>query len=89
MKKTDKVTGEEFECGSQEGSCWCHELPHVLPCVKGEECIGPTRLTAMIEEIQGDTKSKPGSTDHGSSLEREVPPRQERWDWRRGHRGVL
>jgi len=77
MKKTDTVTGEEFECGSQEGSCWCHELPHVLPCVLGEECIGPTRLKSLIKERQSDTKPNPSSDDHRDSLEGEIPIHRE------------
>jgi len=72
MKKIDQVTGEEFECGADKPEpCWCHELPHVLPCVEGEECIGPTRLTAMIEEKKNDT-IKTRAADHGSSLERKI-----------------
>ena len=55
MKKTDSVTDEEFECTSDE-SCWCHELPHVVPFSE-DECIGPKRLQTLVKEKKNDTQS--------------------------------
>jgi len=70
MKKIDSVTGEEFECAGDE-SCWCMELPNVLP-FSGGECIGPTRVEAVIGDKESDTKHGSSSADHGRGVEGEV-----------------
>ena len=47
--KTDPVTGEEFECSGGQGHCWCYDYPRVIE-VRGDECVGPTRLKQLVEE---------------------------------------
>lgn len=45
--KKDPVTDEEFEC-TGDSTCWCMDLPKTNLPPEGE-CIGPTRLKALIE----------------------------------------
>jgi len=70
MKKKDSVTGEEFECIG-DASCWCMESPRVLP-IEQQECVGPTRLKALIKDNSSDRELRTNPTDHGSSLERKI-----------------
>src|SRR4051794_18358058 len=47
--------GEKFGCGGAEGksSCWCAELPAVLP-VTGDGCLCPKCLKAELASRIGD-----------------------------------
>ena len=55
--KTDPVTGETFECSGGEGHCWCYDYPRVVE-VKGDECVGPTRLKKLVAKKMGDPPEK-------------------------------
>ena len=56
--KTDPVAGEEFECSGGEGHCWCYDYPRVVE-VRGDECMGPTRLKQLVEEKTGKPSDEP------------------------------
>ncbi|HIF01772.1 MAG TPA: hypothetical protein EYQ63_33440 [Fuerstia sp.] len=57
MKKKCPTTGEFFECGADTADpknhaafcCWCQEFP-VVPS-SGRECLGPTALAAIAEQM--------------------------------------
>jgi len=70
MKKIDSVTGEEFECAGNV-DCWCMESPRVLP-IEQQECVGPTRLEALIKDSKSDTEFRTDAANNGSSVERKI-----------------
>lgn len=49
--------GNKFECGHEQGksTCWCFELPHVIPVDQAEHCLCPECLQ---KEIQNNLKFK-------------------------------
>ena len=69
--------GEDFSCGSKEGkaSCWCAELPAVLPVpAPGAKalCLCPKCLRAEAERLLGSClgcqHSKAGTTKGGGAV---------------------
>lgn len=53
--ETCAACGEGFGCGNVEGktSCWCSELPAVMP-VEGKGCLCPKCLKTEIARRVGD-----------------------------------
>ena len=45
---------QTFECGIEQGrsTCWCYELPHILPVCEEAKCLCPDCLKKEIEAFK-------------------------------------
>lgn len=68
MQKNCSSCGSEFHCGATEGagnggeplSCWCAELPYVLPLPSAnQDCLCPECLGKAITKLAGRELEKP------------------------------
>lgn len=58
-KKTCPQCQTEFDCGSSETkSCWCNDLPKIMPLEENMHCLCPECLKIVIDNKIEEHKNK-------------------------------
>ena len=70
QKVVCSACGEMFECGALDasGTCWCAQLPHIIPFDEKATCLCPSCLKAKIELALANNSASKIKIDEKTSL---------------------